>query len=59
MSEAQKEAIARSQQQNDEIEIDLGKVLDAIKKYWVLLLTVTLVCGLLGFLISSFGITNK
>lgn len=59
MSEAQKEAIARSQQQNDEIEIDLGKVLDAIKKYWVLLLTVTLVCGLLGFLISSFGMTKK
>ena len=59
MSEAQKEAVARSARQNDEIEIDLGKVLEAIKKYWAILLAATLVCGLLGFLVSSFGMTKK
>lgn len=59
MSEAQKEAVARSAQQNDEIEIDLGKVLEAIKKYWALLLAVTLVCGVLGFLVSNFAMTKK
>ena len=59
MSEAQKEAVTRSAQQNDEIEIDLGKVLEAIKKFWALLLAVTLICGLLGFLFSSFAMTKK
>ena len=59
MSEAQKEAVTRSAQQNDEIEIDLGKVLEAIKKFWALLLAVTLICGLLGFLVSSFAMTKK
>jgi len=59
MSEAQKEALARSSRQNDEIEIDLGKVLDAIKQYWVVLLAATLICGLLGFLVSNFAMTKK
>lgn len=59
MSEAQKEAVARSAQKNDEIEIDLGKVLDAIKRYWAILLAGTLICGLLGFLASSFAMTKK
>ncbi|MBQ8062456.1 MAG: hypothetical protein IJ720_03130 [Clostridia bacterium] len=44
---------------NDEIEIDLGKVVEAVKKFWALLLTMTLVFGLLGFLASSFGMTKK
>ena len=59
MSEAQKEAVARSARQNDEIEIDLGKVLEAIKQYWAVLLAATLVCGLLGFLVSNFAMTKK
>ncbi len=59
MSEAQKEALARSARQNDEIEIDLGKVLEAIKQYWAVLLAATLVCGLLGFLVSNFAMTKK
>ena len=59
MSEAQKEALARSSRQNDEIEIDLGKVLEAIKQYWAVLLAATLVCGLLGFLVSNFAMTKK
>ena len=59
MSEAQKEALARSSRQNDEIEIDLGKVLEAIKQYWAVLLAATLVCGLLGFLVSNFVMTKK
>ena len=59
MSETQKEALARSSRQNDEIEIDLGKVLEAIKQYWAVLLAATLVCGLLGFLVSNFAMTKK
>ena len=59
MSEAQKEALARSSRQNDEIEIDLGKVLDAIKQFWAVLLAATLICGLLGFLVSNFAMTKK
>lgn len=59
MSEAQKEAVARSAQKNDEIEIDLGKVLDAVKRFWVLLLVSALICGLLGFLVSSFAMQKK
>ena len=59
MSEAQKEALARSSRQNDEIEIDLGKVLEAIKQYWAVLLAATLVCGLLGFLVSNFAMTKS
>ena len=59
MREAQKEALARSSRQNDEIEIDLGKVLEAIKQYWAVLLAATLVCGLLGFLVSNFAMTKK
>lgn len=59
MSEAQKEAVARSAQQNDEIEIDLGKVLEAIKKFWAVLLAATLVCGILGFVISNYAMTKQ
>ena len=59
MSETQKEALARSSRQNDEIEIDLGKVLDAIKQFWAVLLAATLICGLLGFLVSNFAMTKK
>ena len=44
---------------NDEIEIDLGKVLEAVKKYWALLLVTTLLCGILGFLVSNFGMTKQ
>ena len=59
MSEAQKEAVARSARQNDEIEIDLGKVLEAIKQYWAILLAATLICGIIGFLVSNYGMTKK
>ena len=59
MSEAQKEALARSARQNDEIEIDLGKVLEAIRQFWALLLAATLICGLFGFLVSNYGMTKK
>ena len=59
MSEAQKEAVARSVRQNDEIEIDLGKVLEAIKQYWAILLAATLICGIIGFLVSNYGMTKK
>lgn len=44
---------------NDEIEIDLGKVLEAIKKYWALLLVTTILCGALGFLVSNFAMTKQ
>ncbi len=44
---------------NGEIEIDLIKVGKAIKKFWALLLTFTLVFGLLGYLYSSFMMTKK
>lgn len=44
---------------SDEIEIDLGKVIEAVKKYWSLLLAFTLALGLLGFLVSSFAMTKK
>lgn len=47
-----------AQEKNDEIEIDLGKVLEAIKKFWAVILALTLVCGLLGFLFSSFAMTK-
>ena len=46
-------------QKNDEIEIDLGKVLEAIKKHWVVLVVSTLVCALIAFLISSFAMTKQ
>lgn len=59
MSEAQKEALARSARQNDEIEIDLGKVLDAIRQFWAVLLAATLVCGILGFVLSNFAMSKK
>ncbi len=59
MSEVQKEAVARSARQNDEIEIDLGKVLEAIKQYWAILLAATLICGIIGFLVSNYGMTKK
>ena len=59
MSEAQKEAVERSAQPNDEIEIDLGKVLEAVKKFWALLLATTLVCGVLGFVISNYAMTKQ
>lgn len=60
MSDYMKEApVVSTNRSNDEIEIDLGKVLEAIKKYWAVLLAMTLVCGLLGFLASSFGMTKK
>ena len=59
MSETQKEALARSSRQNDEIKIDLGKVIDAIKQFWAVLLAATLICGLLGFLVSNFAMTKK
>lgn len=41
-------------ERSDEIEIDLGKVVEACKRYWVLLLVATLVCGILGFVASNF-----
>ena len=44
---------------NDEIEIDLGKVLEAIKKYWALLLVATLLCGIIGFAVSNFVMTKQ
>ena len=59
MSEAQKEALARSARQNDEIEIDLGKVLAAIRQFWAILLAATLVCGILGFVLSNFAMSKK
>lgn len=59
MSEAQKEALARSARQNDEIEIDLGKVLEAMRQFWALLLAATLVCGIFGFLVSNYGMSKK
>ncbi|MBQ1595742.1 MAG: hypothetical protein II084_01015, partial [Clostridia bacterium] len=59
MSEAQKEALARSARQNDEIEIDLGKVLDAIRQFWAILLAATRVCGILGFVLSNFAMSKK
>lgn len=43
----------------DEIEIDLGKVFEAIRKYWAVILTMTLLCGILGFLASNFGMTKQ
>ena len=51
--------MARSARQNDEIEIDLGKVLEAIKQYWAILLAATLICGIIGFLVSNYGMTKK
>lgn len=48
-----------NEHKNDEIEIDLGKVWEALKRYWVLLLTMTLACGILGFLASNFAMTKK
>ncbi len=59
MSEAQKEALARSARQNDEIEIDLGKVLEAIRQFGALIMAATLICGLFGFLVSNYGMTKK
>lgn len=46
-------------QKSDEIEIDLGKVLEAAKKYWIVLLASTLICALLGFIVSNFVMTKK
>lgn len=43
---------------NDEIEIDLGQVVEAVKRYWALLLAATLVCGVLGFAVSNFAMTK-
>lgn len=44
---------------NDEIEIDLGKVIDAVRRYWAVLLASTLICALLGFLVSNFVLTKQ
>ena len=44
---------------SDEIEIDLGKVLEAVKQFWMILLAFTIVLGLLGFLFSNFVMTKQ
>lgn len=59
MSETQKKVLALSSRQNNGIEIDLGKVLDAVKQFWAILLAATMICGLLGFLVSNFAMTKK
>ncbi len=50
---------APARNDSDEIEIDLGNVVDAAKKFWVVLVAATLVCALLGFLVSNFIMTKK
>lgn len=60
MSEYRQNASSASYgQKSDEIEIDLGKVLEAAKKYWAILLASTLICALLGFIVSNFVMTKK
>lgn len=56
---ANKVTTAPARNDSDEIEIDLGNVVDAAKKYWVALVAATLVCALLGFLVSNFVLTKK
>lgn len=56
---ANKVNTAPARNDSDEIEIDLGNVVDAAKKYWVALVAATLVCALLGFLVSNFVLTKK
>ena len=50
---------APARNDSDEIEIDLGNVVDAAKKFWAVLVAATLVCALLGFLVSNFIMTKK
>lgn len=52
-------AAVNSRRNNDEIEIDLGKVLEAFKKFWALVLVFTIAGGALGFAISNFLMTKQ
>ena len=59
MSDYQFDGTPVTAKNSDEIEIDLGKVVEAVRRFWALLLAATLLFGALGFVISNFVMTKK